>query len=63
MDAAKLTLEFLENELLTGSGGVKDGINSNDCTNGGVSYPYSPGIMIEGLAIMYTLQGLPDTNT
>ncbi|KIK62082.1 hypothetical protein GYMLUDRAFT_563255 [Collybiopsis luxurians FD-317 M1] len=63
MNAAELTLTFVENELLTGSDAVKDGINGNDCGNGGFNYPYDAGIMIEGLAVMNSLQALQDINT
>ncbi|KIK62081.1 hypothetical protein GYMLUDRAFT_58606 [Collybiopsis luxurians FD-317 M1] len=58
MHAANLTLPFFENLLVTGSEEVKGGIGANNCSSGGNNVPYNVGIMIEGLAIMNSLDML-----
>ncbi|KAE9401154.1 hypothetical protein BT96DRAFT_614742 [Gymnopus androsaceus JB14] len=59
MDAAQSAFTFFTSQLISG-GIVRDGIFGDSCEVGGVAYPYNSGVMMEGMAILNSLQPLPN---
>ncbi|KAE9401141.1 hypothetical protein BT96DRAFT_918985 [Gymnopus androsaceus JB14] len=57
MEAAQSTFTFFTSVLIS-DGIVRDGIPGNSCGQGGNAYPYNSGLVMEGMAILNSLQPL-----